>query len=160
MSKKFQKREIKPESIYCDVVLAKFINYIMKKGKKFLASRIVYQTFDIIKKQTKEDSLEIFKKAMDKVGPSVEVRPRRVGGATYQVPVEVQGDRRIGLAMRWLINVVRKKKGKAMAEKLAQEIISASKGEGDAVKKRINIEKMAAANRSFAYLAKAKSKSK
>jgi small subunit ribosomal protein S7 len=156
MSKKFQLRKIKSEPIYNDVLLSKFINYIMKKGKKFLAGRIVYQSFDIIKKQTKENSLEVFKKALDKIGPLVEVRPRRVGGATYQVPIDVKGDRKTGLAMRWLIDTVRKKKGKTMSEKLAQEIILAAKGEGDAVKKRINVEKMAAANRSFAYLARVK----
>jgi len=156
MSKKFQLQKIKPDSVYNDVLLAKFINYIMKRGRKFLAGKIIYQAFDIIKKDIKEDCLEVFKKAIDKIGPLVEVRPRRVGGATYQVPVDVKGDRKTGLAMRWLISVVRKKKGKAMNEKLAQEIIAASKGEGEAVKKRINVEKMAAANRSFAYLAKSK----
>jgi len=156
MSKKFKIREIKPESVYNDVLLAKFINHIMQRGKKFLAGKIVYRAFDIIKKDNKENPLDIFKKALDKIGPSVEVRPRRVGGATYQVPVDVKGDRKMGLAMRWLIETTRKKKGKTMDEKLAHEIIAASKGEGDAVKKRINIEKMAAANRSFAYLAKSK----
>lgn len=153
MSKKYKEQQIYPDVIYNDITVSKFINHIMKKGKKTLASKIVYSAFDIIKKQTKqEDVLEVFKKALNNVGPSVEVKPQRVGGATYQVPKEVKGKRKISLAMRWIIDTAQKKKGRSMKEKLAQELILASNNEGDAVKKRINVQKMAVANRAFAYL--------
>lgn len=154
MSKKFKAIEVKPDYLYNNLVVAKFINQVMQKGKKNLARKIVYTAFDIIKKQTSQDPVSVFEKAMDTVGPTVEVRPRRVGGATYQVPMEVKDKRRVGLAMRWLILGARAKKGKTMEEKLAQELMMASKGEGEAVKKRINVEKMAAANRAFAHLAR------
>lgn len=154
MAKKFKTIEIKPDYLYNNLVVAKFINQVMQKGKKNLARKIVYAAFDIIKKQTSQDPVSVFEKAMDTVGPTVEVRPRRVGGATYQVPMEVKDKRRVGLAMRWLILGARAKKGKTMEEKLAQELMMASKGEGEAVKKRINVEKMAAANRAFAHLAR------
>ncbi len=154
MPKKFKKKEILPDPKYNDILVAKFINHVMKKGKKFLARKIVYSSFEIVKKETKEDPLEIFKKAIESIAPTVEVRPRRVGGATYQVPVEVKGNRRISLAIRWLLSVARKKKGKPMEAKLAQEIILASKNEGEAVRKKVNTHKMAEANKAFAYLAK------
>jgi small subunit ribosomal protein S7 len=152
--KKYKQREIEPDMVYNDVMVAKFINHIMKEGKKFLATRIVYEAFDLIKKQTKEDPLEVFKKAIENAAPQMEVRPQRVGGATYQVPREVRGKRRISLAMRWIIESARNKKGKPMKEKLAQELILAAKGEGDAVRKKINVHKMAEANKAFAYLAR------
>jgi len=152
MAKKFKKQEIKPDYLYNDVLVAKFINQVMRKGKKSLAERIVYSAFEIIKKQTKKDPLEVFKNSLEMAAPNVEVRPRRVGGATYQVPVEVKGERRISLAMRWIIGAARAKKGKAMEEKLAQEIILTSKGEGEVIRKRTNVHKMAEANKAFAYL--------
>ncbi len=154
MPKKYKTQEIIPDPIYNDILVSKFINQIMKKGKKFLASKIVYEAFEIIKKQTQRDPLEVFQKALENSSPSVEVRPQRVGGATYQVPRPVTGKRQTGLAIRWIIETAKKKKGKPMKEKLAQELILASKNEGDAVKKKINTHRMAAANRAFAYLAR------
>jgi len=154
MSKKYKAQEIIPDPIYNDILVSKFINQIMRRGKKFLARKIVYEAFELIKKQTQKEPLEVFQKALENSSPSVEVRPQRVGGATYQVPRPVTGKRQTGLAMRWIIEAAKKKKGKPMKEKLAQELILASKNEGDAVKKKINTHKMAAANRAFAYLAR------
>lgn len=154
MPKKYKEQEMIPDPVYNDILLSKFINHIMKKGKKFLARKIVYDAFEIIKKQTQKDPLEVFQKALENSSPSVEVRPQRVGGATYQVPRTVTGKRRMSLAVRWIIEAAKKKKGKPMKEKLAQELISASKNEGDAVRRKINVHRMAAANRAFAYLAR------
>ncbi len=154
MSQKYKPSKIEPDPFYNDILVAKFINQIMQKGKKNLARKIVYGAFEMIKKQANKDPIEIFKKALEKIGPSIEVRPQRVGGATYQVPRDVKGKRKISLAIRWLIGTVKTKKGKPMQEKLSQEIILAAKNEGEAVKKRINVEKMAMANQAFAYLAK------
>jgi len=151
--KKFKKREITPDPVYENVLVAKFINQVMRKGKKALAQKIVYGAFEIIKEKTKKDPLEIFEKAIENAAPLLEVRPRRVGGATYQVPVEVKGDRRITLAMRWIIQAAKSKKGKPMKEKLAQELILAYQNEGDAVKRKENTHKMAEANRAFAHFA-------
>jgi len=156
MAKKYKILKIEPDSLYNDVLVSKFINHVMRKGKKNLAKKIVYETFEIVKRQSQKDPLEIFRNALEKVGPAVEVRPQRVGGATYQIPREVKGKRRISLAMRWLIETAKKKKGKPMKEKLSQEIILAAKNEGEAVKKRVNIERMAAANQAFAYLLRSK----
>jgi small subunit ribosomal protein S7 len=154
MAKKFKQREIPPDPVYNNVMVSKFINQVMRKGKKTKAQKIVYGAFEIIKNQTKKDPLEIFEKALENVGPVVEVRPQRIGGATYQIPREVKGKRRQSLAMRWIIEAARNKKGKPMEEKLAQELILAAKNEGDAVRKRINVHRMAEANRAFAYLAR------
>jgi small subunit ribosomal protein S7 len=125
----------------------------MRRGKKSLARKIVYQAFEIIKEKTKEDPLEIFEQAIKNASPLLEVRSRRVGGATYQVPREVRPERKLSLAMRWLIEAAKSKKGKPMEEKLAQELILASKNEGGAVKKKENIHKIAEANRAFAHFA-------
>lgn len=154
MSQKFKPHEIKPDPVYNDILVAKFINQVMRKGKTFLARKIVYKTFDIIKKQTKKEPLEVFSKALENAAPSVEVRPRRIGGATYQVPMEVKTKRGISLAMRWIIGIAKAKKGKTMEQRLANELIMASKNEGEAIKKKTNVHKMAEANRAFAYLAK------
>ncbi len=154
MSKKYKEQKKEPDPVYSDILVSKFISQIMKKGKGFLAKKIVYSAFERIKNETKNDPLEVFKKALEATSPSVEVRPQRVGGATYQVPREVKGKRKISLAMRWIIGAARNKKGKSMAEKLAHEIILASKNEGEAVKKKINTHKMAEANKAFAYLAR------
>ena len=153
---KFKEKIIQPDPVYNNLLVSKFINAVMKDGKKTIATKIVYKAFDIIKEQTKKESLEIFEQALDRVAPLVEVRPKRMGGATYQVPMEVKGKRRQSLAMRWLIDSARAKKGKAMEERLAQEIIAASKEEGEAIRKKINIHKMAEANKAFAYLAKSR----
>ena len=154
MAKKFKEHPIAPDPLYNNVIVSKFINHVMRDGKKTIAQKIVYGAFEIIKKQTKKDPIEVFEKALENVGPLVEVRPQRIGGATYQVPREVKGKRRQSLAMRWIIEAAKSKKGKPMKEKLAQELILASQNEGDAVRKKINIHRMAEANKAFAYLAK------
>jgi len=152
--KKITKREIAPDPKYSDIILAKFINNIMKGGKKAIAQKIVYNSLDIIKNKTKiKDPLEIFNKALENVSPLLEIKSKRVGGANYQVPYEVKGDRRRALAMRWIIQAASKKKGEAMPKKLAQEIINASKNEGEAIKKKQNIHRMAEANKAFAHFA-------
>ena len=148
------KRSPAPDLLYNSEKVGKFINYVMWDGKKTIAQKIVYDAFDIIKKKEKvEDPLSVFEAAIKNVGPLMEVRSRRVGGANYQVPREVRPERRIALAYRWIIEAARKKKGRPMAERLAEEIILASKEEGDAVKKRENTHKMAEANKAFAHFA-------
>ncbi|GBD33847.1 30S ribosomal protein S7 [bacterium HR34] len=147
------KVEIKPDPKYNSVLVEKFVNQIMKNGKKSVARKIVYNCFEIIKNTTKKDPLEVFEKAIKNVGPLVEVRPKRIGGATYQVPFPVSEKRRISLAMKWIRDIARKKKGKGMAEKLAQEIIDASNNIGAAVKKKEDTHKMAEANKAFAHFA-------
>lgn len=147
------KRTIKPDPKYNSVQIAKFINKIMKRGKKTVAQKIVYEAFDIINKKTDKEVLEIFSQAVKNVSPSLEVKGRRIGGANYQVPVVVAGERKLALAYRWLIEAAQKKKGRKMAEKLADELILASKNEGDAVKKRQDVHKMAEANKAFAHFA-------
>ncbi|MFH0987419.1 MAG: 30S ribosomal protein S7 [Patescibacteria group bacterium] len=137
---------------YNNLLVSKFINKTMKKGKKFLAQKIVYGAFDYIKGKTKKEPLDVFNQALDKVSPIMETKPKRVGGATYQVPTEVNEKRKTSLAMNWIIEAAKKKKGGQMNEKLAEELISAAKEEGSAVKKRIDIERMAEANRAFAHL--------
>ena len=145
------KRTITPDPKYNDQIVAKFVNCIMRRGKKSLAESIFYDSLDIINKSTKKDSLEVFKQALDNVKPVLEVKSKRIGGATYQVPVEVSSDRRTSLAMRWIINYAKARKGKSMGEKLAQEIIDAFKGEGTSVKKKEDVHKMAEANKAFAH---------
>lgn len=146
------KREIPPDIKYNSVLVQRFINKINPCGKKTLATRIVYEAFDIIKQRLKEDPLEVFLKAIENARPLVELRPRRIGGATYQVPVEVPQYRGESLAMRWIVQTAREKKGKPMKEKLADEIIAAYKKENSAViKKREEMHKMAEANRAFAH---------
>ena len=151
--KKKVKREIAPDPLYNNVSVAKFINQVMRRGKKITAQKIVYGAFDIIKEKTKKDCLEIFDLAIKNVKPLLEVRARRVGGATYQVPRPVPSERGQTLAMRWLIQAAKNRKGKSMKEKLAEELILASKGEGAAVKKKQDTHKMAEANRAFAHFA-------
>ena len=152
-SKKIKKREILPDAVYDSVLVSKFINNIMERGKKTTAQKIVYDSFDIIKKKTKKEPLEIFELAISNTSPILEVKSRRVGGATYQVPKEVKGARRISLAMRWIIQAAKSKKGRAMREKLSEELMAASKNEGTAIKKKENTHKMAEANRAFAHFA-------
>lgn len=148
------KKELSPDPIYNSSKVTKFINYVMERGKKEAARKIVYRAFALIKeKQKVENSMEIFDAALKNVTPLMEVRSRRVGGANYQVPIEVRSERRLSLSFRWLIAAARKKKGKPMHMKLADELIAASKNEGDAVKKRENIHKMAEANKAFAHFA-------
>lgn len=140
-----------PDLVHNSVKVGKLINYIMKEGKKSTARTVVYDAFDIIKKHG--DPLEVLELALKNVGPTVEVRSRRVGGANYQVPREVRPERRLALSYRWLIDAARAKKGKPMSQKLADEIIAASKNEGSAVKKREDTHKMAESNRAFAHFA-------
>ena len=148
------KNIVKPDIIFSSSKVEKFINYCMERGKKNMARNIVYKAFDLIKEKEKvEDPLEIFEIALKNTGPTMEVRSRRVGGANYQVPREVRPERRSYLAMNWIINAAKAKKGKSMREKLAEEIILASKNEGDAIKKRENVHKMAEANKAFAHFA-------
>lgn len=151
--KKKTKREILPDSIYNNVTVAKFINQVMRRGKKTVAQKIVYGSFDIIKEKTKKEPLEVFEMALNNTRPSLEVKPKRIGGATYQVPRPVPPDRAETLAMRWLIQSSKAKKGKTMRENLAEEIIDASENRGGAVRKKENTHKMAEANRAFAHFA-------
>jgi len=145
------KRIVAPDPRYQSRMLAKFINNVMMRGKKSVAQSIVYEALDRIEKQTKRPALEVFEQAVRNVTPTLEVKPRRVGGATYQVPVEIRGDRRTALAFRWLIKTARARTGKSMAEKLAAELVDASHGMGATVKKREDTHKMAEANKAFAH---------
>ena len=148
------KPKITPDSVYASEKVAKFINYVMLEGKKTTARGVVYRAMDEIKEQTKNSSpLEVFETALKNTGPTMEVRSRRVGGANYQIPREVRPERRQYLSMKWIVDAARNKKGKPMHEKLAEEIIAASKGEGEAIKKKENTHKMAEANKAFAHFA-------
>jgi len=136
---------------YNDTLVSEFINCVMKQGKKHLARRIVYDAFSIIEERTKANGLDIFKKAVSNARPVLEVKARRVGGATYQVPTEVRGNRSIALAIRWLIGYANDRKEKSMSQKLAAEFIAASNGEGNSIKKKEDTHKMAEANKAFAH---------
>jgi small subunit ribosomal protein S7 len=155
MRRKLKKKiELAPDLVYKSVKVSKFTNYIMEKGKKTIARKIVYNMFDEIKEKTKTaNPLEIFELALSNTAPNVEVRSKRVGGANYQVPVEVRPARRAALSMKWIIDAARSKKGAPIHKKLADEIIAASKNEGTAVTKRENTHKMAEANKAFAHFA-------
>ncbi len=146
-----EKRYIKPDPQYNDILVSKFINCIMLEGKKSVARKIVYSAFNIIENKTKKSGLETFKKALANVAPVIEVRSRRVGGATYQVPTEVRPERRTALAMRWIKSYARSRGEKSMAAKLAAELIAASNNEGNSVKKKEDTHKMAEANKAFAH---------
>ncbi len=152
--KTYKIQTIHPDPVYNNVVVSKFINHVMRKGKKDVAKKLVYSAFSDIKEKTKKDPVETFETAINNVSPDMEVRSKRVGGATYQVPMKVNRKRAVSLAMRWIIGTAKKKKGKPMDENLYEEIVSASKNEGEAVKKKETMHKMAKANKAFAYLAK------
>lgn len=145
------KREVLPDPKFQSVLVTKFINSIMRRGKKSLAETIFYRAIDIIEQKTGQKGLEVFEKAVENVKPVLEVKSRRVGGATYQVPVEVRPERRQSLAIRWIISNARARSEKTMAEKLAAEMIAASKNEGASIKKREDTHKMAEANKAFAH---------
>jgi small subunit ribosomal protein S7 len=145
------KREILPDAKYGNVVVTKFMNSIMYEGKKSAAEAIVYGAFDIIEGKTKQSPVGVFQQALDNVMPSIEVRSRRVGGATYQVPVEVRTDRRQALGIRWLISAARERNEKTMTERLSSELLDASNNRGNAVKKREDTHRMAEANRAFSH---------
>ncbi len=140
-----------PDYQYQDPLVGKFINYIMRQGKKSVAQKVVYTSFDIIKEKTKSNPLQLFERAIRNVSPALEVRSKRVGGANYQVPQPVRQERKIQLTFRWIIKAANAKKGKPMSEKLADEFILASNNEGAAIKKKIDTHRMAEANRAFAH---------
>lgn len=146
-----EKRILSPDPIYNEVLVTKLINYVLKRGKKNVARKLVYGAFDIIKEKTNKNPLEVFLKAVNNVKPMIEVRSRRIGGATYQVPTEVRPERQIALALRWIINFARDRKDKSFANKLAAEIIAASNNEGSSVKKKEDTHRMAEANKAFAH---------
>jgi small subunit ribosomal protein S7 len=148
---KAERHTVAPDSKYSNLQIANFINRVMTRGKKTVASRAVYGAFDIIGDKTKKNPVEVFETALRNAGPNVEVRPRRVGGATLQVPVEVPSDRRVALAMRWLIANSRARGGKTYAEKLAGELMDAATNQGATIKKKEETHKMAEANRAFAH---------
>ena len=145
------KRDVLADPIYNSKLVTKLVNSIMKDGKKGVAQTILYESFDIIKEKTSQEPLEVFEKAMENIKPSLEVKSRRVGGANYQVPIEVKPERSTALALRWLTQYARLRGGKSMAEKLANEIIDASNGVGEKDKKREDTHKMAEANKAFAH---------
>lgn len=145
------KREILPDPVYNSPLVAKFVNVMMWDGKKAVAEGIIYSALDKIKTKTEEDPLKVFKKAIDNLQPKVEVKSKRVGGANYQVPVEVSASRRVALAMRWLVGYARDRGEKTMVDRLAAEILDASSAKGNAVKKREDVHRMAEANKAFAH---------
>ncbi|MBI5467226.1 MAG: 30S ribosomal protein S7 [Candidatus Kerfeldbacteria bacterium] len=146
-------RDILPDPKYQSVVLAKFINVLMTRGKKSVARKVMYTSLDKIQAQSKQEPLPIFELALKNVAPIVEVKSRRVGGSNYQVPVEVTPKRRQALAFRWILTAARSKKGRPMADKLAEELLAASQNQGDAIKKKQDVHRMAEANRAFAHFA-------
>ena len=146
-----EKRTILPDPVYNDLAVAKFVNYIMEKGKKGIAEKIFYSSMDTIRQRTKTDGLKIFQKAVESASPSVEVKSRRIGGATYQVPIEVPRNRSFYLASLWIINAAKARSGKPMSERLASELISAANNEGGAIKKKEDTHRMAEANKAFAH---------
>lgn len=146
-----EKREVFPDARYGDWLVAKFINHLMKCGKKSVAEAIFYESMDMIAQKTNEDPLKIFKRAIESIKPQVEVKSRRVGGATYQVPVEIRSERKTALAIRWLLGYSRGRSEKGMVQKLSSEIIDAFNGRGNSIKKRDDTHRMAEANKAFAH---------
>ncbi len=148
------KRNIQPDRVYNSLVVERFINYLMLDGKKSVARKVVYDAMDIIKEKAKvKDPMEVFNGAIKNAGPIMEVKSRRIGGANYQVPIQVKEDRKLSLAMRWILEAARAKKGTSMSERLAEELIQANNKEGEVIKKRENVHKMAEANKAFAHFA-------
>ena len=146
-----EKREILPDPVFNDLVVTKFVNNLMTSGKKSISERIFYKSLKIAETQSKDDGLSIFKQALENVAPALEVKSKRIGGATYQVPVEVSRSRKMALAMRWIIQYSKSRKGKTMADRLAAELVAASNNEGSAIKKKEDTHKMAEANKAFAH---------
>ena len=146
-----EKREILPDPVYSNLMVAKFVNYIMNDGKKGVAEKIFYGAMGQVKSKTKTEGIKIFEKAIDNASPSVEVKSRRVGGATYQVPIEVPKGRRFYLASQWIISAAASRLGRPMSEKLAIELIAAANGDGGAIKKKDDTHRMAEANKAFAH---------
>ena len=156
MRRAFKRHKVAPDRLYQDVQVAQLINKVMKMGKKSTAQTIVYTAFDEIKQKTQKEPLEIFKKAVENASPLLEVKPKRIGGATYQVPMEVRQERKIFLALKWIIDGARAGKGKPMHEKLAQEILNVSNNEGVAMKRKNDMHRMAEANKDFAHFARSR----
>jgi small subunit ribosomal protein S7 len=152
--KQAPKRVIKPDPKHQNVTVAKLMNYVMEDGKKAAAQKIVYGAFDIIAEKSGQDPVEVFDKALKNIMPTVEVKSKRVGGANYQVPIQVRGERRLALGLRWLLTAAGAKKGRPMAAKLAEELLAAANNEGDAVRKKVDVHRMAEANRAFAHFAR------
>ncbi|MFH0988613.1 MAG: 30S ribosomal protein S7 [bacterium] len=149
--KRSTKRLASPDPIFQDILVSRFINSLLKKGKKHVARGILYGAFNIIEERTKTKAIDVFKKAVNNASPLIEVRARRVGGATYQVPTEVRPERRTALAIRWLINYANERSDTSMARKLASELMSAASGEGGSIKKKDDVHRMAEANKAFAH---------
>ena len=149
--KRAEKRRVVPDPLYGDLTVARFINNLMLDGKKSTARRVFYEALQLIGNRTQQEPLEVFRMALSNVSPAVEVRSRRVGGSTYQVPMEVRPDRRTALGIRWIIRYATDRREKSMEEKLASELIAASNGEGSSVKKREDVHRMADANKAFAH---------
>jgi len=152
--KRATRRAIAPDAKFSNENVARFINYLMKGGKKNTARTVVYDAFDLIAEKTKQSPVVVFEEAIKNVSPAVEVKSRRVGGANYQIPIPVRGERRLALAFRWLIDACKGHKGKPMAIKVAEELVSAANNEGAAVKKKADVHRMAEANRAFAHFAR------
>ena len=148
-----KKSHIEPDIKYSDILVSRFINYLMKEGKKSVASKIAYDAFDIAEKKLGKPALEIFAKAIENVTPQMELRSRRIGGANYQVPIEVRLERKVALPLRWIIDAARSQKGKPMREKLAEELVNAFNNTGNAIKKKNEMHRMAEANKAFAHFA-------
>jgi len=152
--KKAPQREILPDPKFNNLTVAKFTNYLMRRGKKTTAQKVLYDAFQIIETKGQAKALDVFNEAIRNVSPTVEIKARRVGGANYQVPTPVRSERKNGLAFRWLITAAQNKKGRPMAEKLAEEIMAAAQNQGDAIKKKMDVHRMAEANRAFAHFAR------
>lgn len=147
-------RQIQPDRKYNSVLVQRFINKVMQDGKKLKAERIVYDAFEEVERRTKQSALDVFEKALENTAPSLEVKSRRVGGANYQVPFEVHGNRRTHLALMWMVQIVRQKSGRSMSQRIADELINAYNETGDTFKKKEDTHRMAEANRAFAHLAR------
>ncbi len=154
MRRAYKKHILLPDPVYNDLVVSQFINKVMKSGKKTIAQKIVYDSFNIIKEKTKKEPMEIFNLAIENASPLLEVKPKRVGGATYQVPMEVRQERKLDLAIKWILDAARSKKGKGMAVKLSEELMAAANNEGGAMKKKADTNRMAEANKAFAHFAR------
>lgn len=152
--KQAPRRSVSNDPKYGSPMVGKFINYVMKGGKKATAQKIVYTALDALALKTQKPAMDVFQEALNNVFPSVEVKSKRVGGANYQIPMQVRADRRTQLAFRWILTAARSKKGKPMAEKLATELLAAAENQGDAVKKKLDVQRMADANRAFAHFAR------
>lgn len=152
--KAYKKREHQPDPVHTSVAVARFINYLMQDGKKSVAEKVMYDALSLIEEETKGEPLQVFEKALENVTPMMEVSSRRIGGANYQIPIEVRPERKFFLAGRWIIDAAKSRKGKPMAKRIAEEILLAAKNEGEAVKKKQNVHRMAEANRAFAHFAR------